>query len=250
MSESRECVFCGALPVTRENIFAEWMQVAFKEIIGDAGVVEIRRDDGTSITFPSAPFTHTVRRFCEDCNAKWMGGMETRVQPFLTPMMTGGFPNSLTPAMQLLLANWAVKTALVLNYMRPNKRPIPDSKYPAFRASSTPLARQLVWIGHRDPRKDNLIVKSYIGKTPDPGATNRTNQGWPYLCTFSIGFVVLQVFGHTMPLTLNIELGDDHPRVMSMIFPVQGRIEWPPTSINTVGDIALLHQLFTGAPLP
>ena len=249
MSEGRKCVFCGAVPVTREHVFADWMGPAFKGVIGDQGTIEIRSDDGTVKSFPSVPFTHTIRRFCEDCNGAWMGQKETLVKPFLTPMMTGGFPNSLTPSMQLDLADWAVKTALVLNYLRPYRRPIPNSEYPAFRALSTPLPRQLVWIGHRDPRRDNLVVKSYFGKTPDP-RDDESNEGWPYLCTFSIGFVVLQVFGHTMPLTLNIELGDDHPRVMKMIYPVQRRVEWPPSSIDTIGNLELLHQLFTSAPLP
>jgi hypothetical protein len=154
MSEGRKCVFCGAVPVTREHVFADWMGPAFMGIIGDQGTIEIRSDDGTVKSFPSVPFTHTIRRFCEGCNGAWMGHKETLVKPFLTPMITGGFPNSLSPSMQLDLADWAVKTALVLNYLRPNRRPIPDSEHPDFRASSTPLARQLVWIGHRDPRRD------------------------------------------------------------------------------------------------
>jgi hypothetical protein len=237
--------------VTREHVFAEWIGIAFEGIIGDTGTGEIRSDDGRIDTYTRAPFTDKIKRFCEPCNSVWMSGMEGRVKPFLTPMMTGGFPKSLTPAMQLALANWAVKSALVLNYQRPQMRPVPDSEYPAFRSSVQPLPRQLVWIGHRDPRTDNLVVRSVIGKTPDPRDYSESNEGWGYLCTFSVGFVVLQVFGHNMPLTLNLEFADDHPRVMKQIWPVQGNVKWPSASIDTLAsDFRIIHQMFTGSPLP
>ena len=48
-----------------------------------------------------------------------MNDMKLRVKKFLAPMVTGGFPETFNPAMQLALANWALKTVLVLDHQDP-----------------------------------------------------------------------------------------------------------------------------------
>lgn len=78
--------------------------------------------------FAAIPFQQVVKIPCEACNTGWMRGLEDAVIPFLTPMILGERVR-LRPPRQRLLATWCVKTALVMDYLHPRSRVVPDAHY-------------------------------------------------------------------------------------------------------------------------
>lgn len=254
------CNFCGPSTAkdSREHLFAEWMKDAFDGIIAGRGMVEIGVGDNEPIRFSSAPFEDRIWGFCEDCNGGWMNAMETRVRPVITPMMTANASTSLTPAEQLALANWAIKTVLVLDHQSPQNRSIPDSEYGAFYKKKQPLKNHVVWIGRIDPTKEMKLADTVLQKihrtridTSDDGLVKQVREDivdgrWMYVGTFSIGFVVLQVWGHNLTHAMKIDTGIDHQSVMKRIWPVQGDVTWPPSvSVDTyVGGIRAIQNVF------
>ncbi len=161
-STRKPCVFCGDTlsKLTREHAFGNWMATAFKDCIDEYGAVEIRTGTKAPIRCRTGPFTDTVRIACKSCNEGWMNDCELGVQQMLAPMMTGGFPRLLTEAHQTALATWAVKTPLVLDHHTPRNPIVPNMEYSELFATKRPLPSHIVWVGHTDPRRSNLVINS------------------------------------------------------------------------------------------
>lgn len=234
------------------------MKKAFDGIIGNVGRVEIGSGTEPPISWDSKPFEDKIGGFCSTCNNGWMNQMETRVAPVITPMMTAGVSISLTPAQQLALANWAIKTVLVLDHQTPRNRSIPESEYGSFYKRKQPLDNHIVWIGRIDPTKEMRVADAVLQAirqtridATDGDFLNQVNLDiadgrWMYIATFSIGFVVLQVWGHNLSHPMKVDTGPDHRSVMKRIWPVQGDLAWPPSiSIDTiVGGIRAVQNIF------
>ncbi len=263
-SARRPCVFCGdtSSKLTREHVFGKWMANAFKDCIDEYGSVEIRTGTKAPITYQTGPFTDTVRIACKTCNEGWMNDCELRVQQLLTPMMTGGFPRLLTEVDQTALATWAVKTALVLDHHTPESPIVPLAEYSELFTIKKPLPSHIVWVGHTDPRRSNLVINSTKGRFPrisadkDAALLARLQASiddgrWIYFFTFSVGFVLFQVLGHNMHDHITLSTGDAHSRMMTPIWPVCGDVSWPPPeSADTFGGPRALHEHIVGVPAP
>ena len=124
-------MFCGSTDkkITKQHIFSQQLRDVFKGIIGETGTSSIRTGINPPIEFSSPPFVDKVGGFCEECNSTWMQVIEARAIQILSPMITGGFPRSLSPSDQKALATWALLTALVLDHQVPQNRIVPDAEY-------------------------------------------------------------------------------------------------------------------------
>jgi hypothetical protein len=251
--------------MNQEHIFADWISNRFGR---DRGLYQLVRHDGTiARSFPVTVFQQKLPVVCEPCNTGWMSVIESRVSKILGPMMVDAITTVLSPKTQRQIAAWAVKTALVLDLIEPTARVVADSEYSAFYAAKQPCACHIVWLAHRavfdkSPQGDELV--SEVFKTPVPiDAGRAVAQRWDswvaegrrvYAITFTVGHVVFQVFGHNLP---NPVVLDTETRaraatsVVQRIWPVQGRITWPPSSpIESIGGTVGLHRAFQrqGAP--
>lgn len=227
------------------------------------GVSQLVDEQGRVTSWPKSCFQDSVKIVCQQaCNGGWMSRLEQRVIPTLGPMIKKGWSTGLPPRTQQALAFWAVKTALVLDYVHAAVRVIPDAEYPALHAAQQPLPAHLVWIGRRNTVGEQLAasLKQAISEIQVPAddpdgiavqirASIAEGCGI-YRVTFSVGHVVFQVFGHTLPGPLDIKTGPDNARILHQIWPPQGHITWPPErSIEVVGGVGGLHSLF-GGPVP
>ena len=72
------------------------------------------------------------RKFCQECNNRWMSQLEQKAQPILTEMIEGN-PTRLDAEEQQLVAFWICKTALAFESMEPDDRGLlPTNLYPAL----------------------------------------------------------------------------------------------------------------------
>ena len=157
------CIFCRSKTNagSKEHVFAEWWREQFKGVMPLTGIVTIVRGDGSVTQFESIPFNDKIGGFCEVCNSGWMNKMEKRVRPFLLGMAIDDVATRLTPAMQLALTNWAIKTVLVFDHQDPGNRVVPDAEYAAFYANKMPLGTHLVWIGRTNPALYLTIQRNF-----------------------------------------------------------------------------------------
>jgi hypothetical protein len=244
--------------MTKEHVFRERWRAEFEPIIGDVGETIIDAGTPEEVRFPGPAFDLQIQLPCHTCNEGWMENMESAIEQYLVPMATVGVPVTLDPRRQLDLASWAVKTALVLDYLRPKKRVVPDAEYPALYANQRPSNRHIVWIGKIDPRKDNLVVSTLKNRIPrinvpknDAAAMTQVNESiaigeWLYIATFSLGFTVFQVMGGNMSNPVILDTGSEHRASLTRIWPLNGQnVRWPPAvSIDLAGGLRVAHEVF------
>ena len=146
----RTCGFCGGSGVNKEHVWPDWMR---KIILAERGAPGKRfgvehEQRGHVTRFRSADLETRVGMPCGKCNNGWMRDLEDEVRPFMTGMVHPGQKTLLTAERRRLLARWALKTAMVFEFVREReahyftaaeRRELMASPAPGFGAS--------VWLG-------------------------------------------------------------------------------------------------------
>jgi len=138
---------------------------------------------------------------CRPCNSGWLGGMvEKPAARLLAPMAVDRQPRTLDAADQRLAAFWAAKTVflleLALRQMHPGQREVEgyaasDVELAWMRTHNEPHWRTMVWLGCYDCEKSKPVCYE------PSSAVLPTADGFPvvgHLATFTLGYVVFQVF--------------------------------------------------------
>jgi len=110
----RQCIFCHReidAKAPPEHVIPQWISRAYPN-----AMFTTKHRDGRVIT--SKVLEITVETVCKDCNHHWMSDLETRASPMLKPMLKGE-TQGLSIEQQVLLAQWAAKTAMTLDQTFP-----------------------------------------------------------------------------------------------------------------------------------
>jgi hypothetical protein len=258
------CVFCGSkAKTTMEHIVPRWIGRLFSERPG--GTVESEQRDGSSRTYNIGLFEQKVGAPCARCNHGWMEKLESGTHAFLGPMIKSGQATTLTPQMQLSLATWAVKTALMFEYRHKAPRAIPDSEYRRLYDAQQPPSGYLVWVAHRSALIEGsgreLLTASFeqsiaLFNTVPPESIARMKAHFAaghnaYCVTFTVGHAVFQVFGHNFPEQILIRPARRNVNVIRAIWPSGGSVIWPPPEpVDDIGGVDALHNAFYPPPPP
>jgi hypothetical protein len=250
------CIFCGddRNRLTDEHVFGDWISKLFAS--HSTGVAQLIDSDGNVQQWAQVPFQQKVKVVCENCNTGWMADLEAKVKPILTPMLLGQ-RQEVRAQTQKLLAFWTVKTALIIDHLQPKARVVPETEYSALYKSQSPLPTHLVWFGHRTVPRDRTgdllgaARKQPIAHLDVEASMEKRILQWVsegrkmYRITFSVGNLVVQVFGHDFPTTLNIEGPPEQAQLVRRIWPITGRFKWPPLrSLDEIGGLDGLHRAF------
>ena len=138
---------------------------------------------------------------CKDCNTVWLNReLERPLQPLLAPMAGRAKPTVLSPALQSLIATWAVKTVflfeLAIRQKYPDGREVPGylatpQELAWLRQRREPPPRALAWLGCWDCRRETpFMYAPSIAPLPTPDGV--PVQG--HFATFALGYVAFQVF--------------------------------------------------------
>lgn len=250
------CVFCGSTAgkLTKEHVFPNWISELFGRDPG--GTAELIKSDGSVQSFPAVVFQQQVRAVCKQCNEGWMSHLELSVKGFLGPMLLEGRQTTLSEADQNKLATWAVKTAMMMDHLHPNELVVPRVQFSEFYSAQSALSGHLVWLAARERFEDETkrdllgsVLKQSVGEFfIDPGLATDAPR-WQqegrniYRITFTIGHVAFQVFGHNLPIGINIQTPQRD--MVRLINDGSGRVEWPPTGpIELIGGLRGLHDAF------
>jgi hypothetical protein len=186
--EDTQCVFCenstvGAPP---EHAWPDWICRFLTDDRGD-WYSQVRDLDKPSVAVEHAgrEIDLTVSTVCERCNHGWMRRLETKVAPFLKPMIVG-IQTTLTFKQQMLLARWSAKTAIVHeSTYSSTKRRTPRFSSAYLRSRGTPRGTQVV-LGRYE---GTSILDHTRASTPDVDGELHFSY-----TTLLIGQVFIQVF--------------------------------------------------------
>jgi hypothetical protein len=191
-SRTGACSYCGAAkPLTREHAYPAWVY----RRLGIEGrpaqrVINNVPKEGDEL------LAEVIQALCRECNGSW-AVPEQKVSKWIgDSMLDWSRPYQLGPHQRLLVAAWAVKTALMLELAQRDARTpsfAPPSHFRWFyehREAPVPPPGCRVWIfgAGADPQIPMTAGAMVLSSPHDypPKA---------YLATFTIGFVGFQVFG-------------------------------------------------------
>jgi hypothetical protein len=215
-----ECVFCGKPNrPSKEDVLAKWIARRFPDRAKSR--FDIRRGRLGEPSWPDQEFVavgnlgSVVRAPCVRCNSGWMSTLERESQPILEPLMDG--ESGTVPIAHLrVIAQWAVKTALMYEYMRYTE----EARY-----FTTADRRALCW-SLTLPPNTLVFAARYAGESG-------TYQIGGHSSTIAIQQLALQVFSYrwlpeyrgarTTPV-----LSDTWSDIQKSIWPTLEPMYWPP----------------------
>jgi hypothetical protein len=187
----------------------------------------LQRRNGQTIQSKKA-IELTANTVCDECNHHWMSDLETWASPMLKPMLKGS-TQGLSLEQQVVIAQWATKTAMTLEQTYPPKEQIFSSaQYKQLMERKLPppgfgvqLARyvgngEFLTMGYNDLYRRPIPV----GARPGPPDGHRT--------AIRIDQLVFEV---NVTSDANLDLRADQINVRDLLLPIWPSttpIAWPP----------------------
>lgn len=220
----RRCVFCGqgiARGTPPEHVIPQWIARAYPD-----AMFTTKHSSGRVVK--SKVIDIRAHSVCTDCNHGWMSDLETKASPLLKPMLKG-HAQGLSIEQQVLLAQWATKTAMTLDQTYPRDQrvfSIGECKQLMDREMPPPgtgvqLARYagsgvFLEFGHND------LYRTAIADISNPGPPDG------HRTAIRIDKLVLEV---NMTSDANLDLraaSRDVRDILLPIWPSTTPIAWPP----------------------
>jgi hypothetical protein len=204
---SKDCIFCGEKPTTREHIWADWLtkyipKTMPKHSSATSIVNPDRSVNRTSKVWGGDPRSRRLQIVCGPCNHHWMSDLQKVTKPILIPLITGKSkkPIVLNLERQKTLATWAAMSVICAEYFYPNRAAVSVTDRRWLYKTKTAPNDFRIWIGDYE-RKDwvphwghfSLRISEHEGAqgwTIHPDGTPRSN-------TQTTTFVVGRLFIHT-----------------------------------------------------
>jgi hypothetical protein len=231
---ARQCIFCGGSPVTKEHIFATWLSPLFPAPPGKKMFADYQNYVKGQPPAPSKR-RHTlnldmqVKQVCESCNGGWMSDLEVAVMEVL-PSICDDSKKSITQDEQTTLANWAVKTAIMIQYT--GQKPF----VPLFRRKwvfehHTPPPDTGIWIARYGGEGIATAVSRKLVIDSNSKLINRSNGQAVFFSIGSLFFVVLCLYFENV--RVRVESPAPIMKHLSQIFPPKTpNILWPDKGID------------------
>ncbi len=243
----RRCVFCGALgKLSKEHLWSAWLQNLFEFPTETSLHGRFIRESGAELRgelWDMRAFEQQVTAPCERCNNEWMSRLETAVQPLLAPLIGGRSRVWLDPAAQATIATWGVKTAMMAQFVYPDRRSIRDPDYEWLYRHGAPPPNYRVWAGmrHADGGEWPAFFRhSALTVTPadrEPEEADNTNA---HRSTVSVGHLVIHVIGNYIEDGPVLDVEGTYNSAFARIWPATEGIEWPPKVILRMDAIRAL----------
>jgi hypothetical protein len=232
-AEYPECIFCSKHnQPSKEDVLAKWIAREFPD--RDKSRFEIRKGRFDDASWPDRQFEAVgnlgsiTKGPCIPCNNGWMSALESRVRPILVPLMRGESRALAKPQLSVI-AQWAVKTALMYEYMRYTE----EARY--FTAEHrTALYKSLAI-----PPNTRVFAARYVGDSATyqiggqiphfPGAKIRAHSS-----TIAIKQFAVQVFSfrwlpeHHGSRVLPSIPNDIWAEAQEVVWPNPRSMHWPP----------------------
>ncbi len=136
----RSCAFCGGTErLSNEHEWPKWVPRALKERMGLDKSARSFMDLSRETRRPTE-LINIKAPICEACNSRWLSTFENDAQAVLEPLVTGR-PRPLTWQEQMIVATWAVKTALMVDLSSGSEAIIPMGFLPGVCPEAISIAQ-------------------------------------------------------------------------------------------------------------
>lgn len=224
----RACVFCRReSKLTLEHVFPSWIQryLPYSQHVTD--VSHAQKIEGEEVrSWTAGELDITVKRVCAECNNGWMSTLEGMARPALVPLMAGR-RRRLAPAEQEIIAVWAIKTALMCEFIHPATRGASDLHFRALAERLKPPPDAHVWLAHyKGPKElDYNHRVLHLADASDPSRPKRKG----FLTAFVINRLVIYVMDAEEGPRLRTDLSAHAEQGAVPIQPIKyGLVDWPP----------------------
>jgi hypothetical protein len=226
-------VFCKGTPVTGEHAWPAWIGEAFRANNPNTKAFGYKHTGRKALHMKRLDIR--VKRICKVCNGGWMSDLESRAAPLLTTMIfQPGQTIDIGMTEQALIAQWAYKMALMLDFTNP-RRTIPDALYSAFHESQHKVPETAsVWTAAYDwdwRIANYWQLDSHLRKTPagvDPkGAPAEMSM---FKTTIAVGCALFQIIDR-IGGQQRVEFRDSAyaPLFLRLIPLDRDTVRWPPS---------------------
>jgi hypothetical protein len=228
------CIFCNNESGSEEHLWAAWMHRLMK-----FGPLKVQ--EGNDPETIEADPEKTINTVCHPCNNTWMSQLEEKNIPSLRPMMQNQ-PTTIDPGRQRLLTEWAVKTAMVLDSIKPgigNEKFYTDAERLNMRLTRKIPERTRIWLG--------AMTEPHLGSFGTDlaifGNNGTVRIGTGIATTIVVGHFAIQVVTeHIFPQFAAENVTEVQPRagdwenMLIELYPKkQKKVEWPPKKPFTNG---------------
>jgi hypothetical protein len=233
---SGHCPFCATTEdMTDEDIWGRWISKHLRKRFGS---FRFHTPEGYR-EYQRVPWVAPV---CRTCNNRWMSVLEKDVQPTLLPMILGpqpGVPSrrTLSPSQQEMLATWAVKTALMIDFSGLASPVIPIGYYQQFRMYRKALPNMLVWVaGYCGSQRGAFAAHGGLHLEITPELPPNM-----FMTLFTAWRVIFKVCGYIGPdFPQNVRYDSEFEPALSRIWPPTGQdIEWPRNGLAFGDDVLM-----------
>jgi len=191
------CGFCGGSGVTKEHVWPDWLRKLILDSRSSIGqktfTMEVENAARTA-RFASTTLESTVKMPCAMCNNGWMSALEVDVKTFMAGMVFPGVKTMLTHERQSLLTRWAVKTAMVFEWVAKPAPYFTADERATFRAFQQIPSNVRVWLGRYDAMQPAHALQHRIGLVRENGRISQA-----YCLTLTANFLAMQVFAYRDP---------------------------------------------------
>jgi hypothetical protein len=158
------CGFCESSTekITNEHVFGEWIGRLFGAGRPELIVRNTLKRDATALRpWHNYRLDQRVRMACKRCNNTWMNDLENKVKPIISPMILGSHSRKLlTRREQLIIATWAVKTVMVVEFLHreSSARYFTQDERRSLMSDAVPSRSTgaYVWLGRYDSKNDGV----------------------------------------------------------------------------------------------
>lgn len=239
----RTCMFCDEKADTGEHVWPRWLverSLVERSPSSDIACTYLERVDRDVEGWHTPKPTLVVKQVCSACNNGWMSRLENEAKFVLESILDGRL-RILDASAQLTLAQWAVKTAMVLESLDCS-RPWFYSKNERrlMRGSRTMPERTSVWLTQCINHQHVYSVKKDLRTTLGDGGLRAI------ATTMAFGSLAFQVVTIKTPpeiprhVPVSYEVSDGPwDRTLVQVWPVSDcPLAWPPYyGLN--GDLGL-----------
>jgi len=228
---TRQCVFCGGTPLTREHVMPQWLTNVLPEQARFRGqdqqvILQPPGSDRSRIMLPhrevKEPFNGmTVKAVCKSCNGGWMSGLEEATRPLLSRLIRGE-PELLNKEDAIAVASWTVKTALMAQLTGVEGAGAMSSAYHAFYRDRVPAKNSVVWAGGIGSEEWALrceLVGALIVTDEDNGSVTPDDPVNTMSATFGIGHLLLHTVITSRSQVSYPPLDDIHQGAVVRLWP-------------------------------
>jgi hypothetical protein len=232
----RKCLFCENPANSREHVWPEWI---LKRLNVTEPLHQKMGNDALQL-LPNA--RQKVKAVCKTCNNGWMHALENTTIPIIGNLMHD-VALSLDGLQQYKIATWAVKMAMVGDFIARSHRPLffNQAEREQLRVATNLPARTSVWLA-RHSFPDHIGFWGTNSWTLD-----KTVEA--FITTILVGHLAIQAVTlqctekwNNTELSVNAAPGPrPWPEMLTDIWPTKVSAQWPPEfSFKDKGEFSLL----------